>query len=183
MIKKIAKASSVIILICIILIFVYLPACYLLLNRKKEFEFSNLTARDYWEAVEILRNSKTYESRVKSNQEYKALIEKEINLGLYFYSEKKLVGYAGKTYALIRLIVIDSEIKGYKYCEAFVHEAIHLKEFIEQEDYVCFETFKFMYEHEELRNVAIEYGLSHIFGDTCDEINISHLIVDYLTKK
>lgn len=181
--RLIYKLSVVFIIICLMLIFIYLPFCYLMLNRHKEFNYSNLTSRDYYKAVQILRESRIESSPVMTKEECRLFVEKEINLGLYFYSEKKLVGFAGKTYALIRLIVIDSDAIGYKYFESFVHEAIHLKEFIEQEDYVCFEAFKFMYEHEELRNVAIEYGLSHIFGDTCDELNISHLIVDYLTKK
>ena len=82
-----------------------------------------------------------------------------------------------------RVIVIDSEISGYKYCETFVHEALHLKKFSGNETYISFETFRYMYETKELKNVAVCYGLEQIYGEFYEEYNVAHLIVDYLTKK
>lgn len=137
---------------------------------------------DYYEAVQKLRNSCIGDYEIKTNEEYRELIEEDMGINFYIYSEKDLVGYSGKTYPIIRLIILDSELTGYKYCETFVHEAIHLKEFIGQEDYVSFKTFQYMYENEELRNVGVWFGLSQIYGSYEGEYNVSHLIVNYLTK-
>ena len=138
--------------------------------------------KDYYSAINILE--KGYESTFVSmtKEEYRQFVENDLGLHCYIYSEKHINGFAGKTYPMIRLIVIDPDVSGYKYCETFVHEAIHLKEFIGQEDYVSFQTFKYLYESEKLHNVGVLYGLSQIYGSYEGEYNVSHLIVDYLTK-
>lgn len=144
---------------------------------------ANILPKSYRKAIDILESTYDKNYKIKSKEEYRKIICEDLGLKFYFYSEKELVGYAGKTYPLIRLIVLDSEIDGIKYCETFAHEAFHLKHFTGQEDYVCFQTFKYLYESNELHNCGVLYGLWQIYGFYSGEYNIPDLIVDYLTNK
>lgn len=179
---RIKKVAIAILILCI-LVLTYCLCGILILCRKKIMQCDALMQRDYLEAINILRSSDSKVYEPKTKEEYRSFIEKDLGVNFYIYSEKNLYDYAGKTYPLIRLIIIDESISGYKYCETFVHEAIHLKEFIGQEDYVCFETFKYLYESEELHSVGVWYGISQIYGFYNGEYDVSHLIVDYLTNK
>lgn len=180
---KLEKALVAILLFCVLCL-VYVFGCIIVLERDITISYRNLMPSDYREAVEILREENKDQGFdwLNSKEEYREFVAKDLGIGLYFYSEKKMVGYYGKTYPIARVIVIDSELSGYKYCETFVHEALHLKKFSVNETYISFETFRYMYETEELRNVAVCYGLEQIYGEFYDEYNVSHIIVDYLTK-
>lgn len=154
-----------------------------MLERDMDMHYRNLMPQDYREAIDILQNSYTDFEEHKSNEEYRKFVEDDLGLHFYIYSEKDIGGeHDGRIYPLARWIVINTEADGYRYCMAFVHEAIHLKEFIGQADYVCFETFKYLYESEELHNVGVWYGLSQIYGFYSDEYDISQHIVSYLTN-
>ena len=158
MIKKICKLSICTIIICVIVL-LYLLSCVLILERKKDLPFRNLMPNDYYTAVNILEADYKPTSALMTNEEYRKFIENDMGLHCYFYLEKDMNRLAGKTYPLIRLIVIDPNAKGYEYCEVFVHEAIHLKQFIGQEDYVSFETFKYLYNNEELKVLVLGMDL------------------------
>lgn len=170
-------------LIISILFLVYVLLCQAISERGIDLPYRNLMPRDYMTAIHKLQNSYNECEKPKTKEEYRKFIENDLGMHFYIYSERDMNDYAGVTFIPIRLIVLDLELDGYKYCETFVHEAIHLKEFVGQEDYVCFETFKYLYESEELHNVGVWYGLSQIYGCYSGEHDISHLIVDYLTKE
>lgn len=170
------------IIICIIIL-LFLLSCTLIFERKKDLPYRNLMPRDYRNAIQLLEKSYIKDYKPKTKEEYRKFIESDMGVHFYIYTEKDMVDYAGKIYPLARLIIIDTDTDGYKYCETFAHEAIHLKEFIGQEDYVTFQTFKYLYESEELHNVGVWYGLSQVYGCYSGEYNVSHLIVDYLTNK
>ena len=176
------KNISIAVLVLCVLVLCYTFGGILVIERKVALPFKILTPRDYRKAIDLLQNSYTKGHEPKTKEDYRKFVETDLGLHLYFYSEKNMADYAGKTYPLIRLIIIDTDADGYKYCETFVHEAIHLKEFIGQEDYVSFQTFKYLYESEELHNVGVWYGLCQIYGQYAGEYNVSHLIVDYLTN-
>jgi hypothetical protein len=181
---RLEKALVSVLLFCVLCL-AYVFGCVIILERDITMPYRNLMPSDYNKAVEILRKENKNPSFdwLNSKKEYREFIAKDLGIGLYFYSEKKMVGYYGKTYPIARVIVIDSEISGYKYCETFVHEALHLKKFSGNETYISFETFRYMYETKELKNVAVCYGLEQIYGEFYEEYNVAHLIVDYLTKK
>lgn len=179
--KRIQKIAIFILIICIISLCCNL-CLTLIWDRNIEFQYRNLTSSDYYNAINLLESSYTTPNP-KTKEEYRNFIECDLGIKFYIYTEKDMVGYAGKTYPLARLIIIDTDADGYKYCITFVHEAIHLKEFIGQEDYVSFQTFKYLYESEELHNVGVWYGLSQVYGCYSGEYNVSHLIVNYLTNK
>lgn len=108
-----------------------------------------------------------------------------MNLSMYIYCESRLGElYKGITSPIFRTIIIDEELKGYDYCETFAHEAIHLKYIVDNERYVCFETFKYLYENDKLHDVGVWYGYNQITrGHTLVEYDISDLVIDYLTNK
>lgn len=120
---------------------------------------------------------------VTSNEGYRRIIEQDLECYFYFYKETNLNEGAGKCYVTIRLIVLDERLKGNQYCVTFAHELMHLKKFRKQESYICFETFKYLYENSKLHNSGVWYAIKQLEGAYSGEYNISNQIVDYLTNK
>lgn len=119
----------------------------------------------------------------KTDYELREMIAKDLGLKFYFYNERSMEYYAGKTYVTIRLILMDIDANGFEYAQVFTHEVMHLKKMVANESWVCFETFKYLYEHEELHNVGVWYGQKQLQGCYGGEYNIADLIVNYLTNK
>ena len=114
---------------------------------------------------------------------HRSKIEQDFNFKFYFYKERNIEGCDGLTYFTIRTIVIEKDLNEYQYCKTFAHEVLHLKLFIQQEDFICYETFKYLYESEELHNVGVWYGLQQLRGCYSGKYNISGHVVNYLTNK
>jgi hypothetical protein len=118
----------------------------------------------------------------ESDYYYKTKIEQDLNLKCYLYKEKR-ISKLGDSNCYFRTIRIDTRVTGYTYCETFAHETMHLKYYTANERFVCYETFKYLYESEELHNVGVWYGLKQLNGDCSGEYDISGLVVNYLTNK
>lgn len=179
--SKLDRAIAVLLLMCVLTL-AYFGTCGLIFFRDKSIPPHINTQLDYLNAYDVLLQEHD-DTRQKPKAYYKEFVEKDMGVKFYIYGEKELGKYNGKTFVTIRLILIDNTIDGYEYCTTFAHEIIHLTHFVANERYVCYETFKYLYESEELHEVGVWYGCRQIYGYYSGEYNISDLIVNYLTNK
>lgn len=179
MLKKLNKVANWLIIILVI-VNIYLLGIGIAFNRDIRVPVVFPQQSQYIMAYEVL--NKEIEELTKTDDELRDVIAKDLGLKLYFYKEKSMED-AGKVYVAIRLILIDKDLSGFEYAETFAHEVIELKSLVRSESWVCFETFKYLYEHEELHNVGVWYGQRQLQGCYYGEYNIADLIVNYLTNK
>lgn len=173
----------VVVLLLCILVLLYLGSIAVVMFRKNRMPVYINSQLDCINAYSRLVKELDADAEVMSNEYYKELIEKDLGLRFYIYLQRDdMAHYNAGTYLVIRTIVIDNNNVGYAYCWNFAHEAMHLKHFILQEDFVCFETFKYLYEHEELHNVGVTLGLNILRGYYNGSYDVSDYIIDYLTK-
>lgn len=180
--SKLDRAIIAVLLLCV-LVLIYLGVSAVAIFRKKQMPVCFNSMLDCMTAYSMLVQDFDENANVESNEYYRELIEKDLGLKFYLYSEDSLDGYVGKTHMVIRRITIDETANGYQYCWAFAHEALHLKHFIQHEEFVTFETFKFLYEHEELHNVGVALALKTLEGAYSGEYDVSDYIIYYLTNK
>ena len=178
--KKLNKVLNILIIILLV-VNIYLLSIGILFLRDIRVPVVFPQQSQYIMAYEVL--NKDIEELTKTDDEFRDMIAKDLGLKLYFYKEKPMQEYVGKTYVTIRLILMDTNANGYEYAQVFAHEVIHLKKLVANETWVCFETFKYLYEHEELHNVGVWYGQRQLQGCYYGEYNIANLIVNYLTNK
>lgn len=176
------RIIAVMLLICVLMI-VYLSTVAIIFYRKKNMPFVFCGHYEVTTALDKLEKEYNNHVPARTNAYYKNFIEKDLKLRAYIYHEKELQDYNGLTFPTIRLIILDSRLVGYNYCVTFVHETIHLTEFIKQENYVTWKTFKYLYESEELHNVGVWFAERQILGYYKGEYNVSDLIVNYLTAR
>ena len=157
----------------------------LLGDRQKDVPSFHWGYKEYYEAYNILYEELYTNICNFTNKQYREYVEKDMGLRFYVYKEKDLhsQGLDGLTDAIIRTIWIDETIKDSDYCETFVHEAIHLKQCIKDETYVCYETFKYLYEDEVLHNIGVIYGWQQLTIMKPSEYNIREQVIYYLTQK
>ncbi len=124
-----------------------------------------------------------YEDLTQSEDELRDLIASDFELRLYFYEKIPLEDCAGKVNMITRRIFVDADINNHEFAKVFAHEVIHLKMLTSDERWVCFETFKYLYRHEELHSAGVWYGQLQLQGCWDGEYDIRDLIVDYLTNK
>jgi hypothetical protein len=179
---RLNKVVAFILLFCV-LVLVYLGCCAIVFFREKFMPLQVFGQTDYLKAIHKLESEYNSFEDEHTKEWYREKIEQDLELKFYFYKERDIERYNGLAYATIRTIVIDEELDGYGYCKTFAHEVMHLKLFIQQEDYVCYETFKYLYESEELHNVGVWYGLQQLRGCYSGKYNISGHVVNYLTNK
>lgn len=180
MLKKLNKIANWLIIILVI-VNIYLLGIGVAFNRDIRVPVVFPQQSQYTMAWNILNED--FEEPTKTDDELRDVIAKDLGLKLYFYKEKPMQDYAGKTYVTIRLILMDIDANGFEYAQVFTHEVMHLKKMVANEKWVCFETFKYLYEHEELHNVGVWYGQKQLQGCYGGEYNIADLIVNYLTNK
>ena len=181
--KIIFRVVSVILLLCV-LILGYCVAVIIVFNRDKEVPNTISNYQQYYKAVDILREELYDNTCNFTKKGYREYIEKDIGIKAYIYKETDLKdGLNGKAYPIIRTVFIDRNIEDYEYCITFVHEVIHIKECIANETYVCYETFKYLYEDDVLHNVGVIYGWQQMNKCTPNEYNIQEQVIYYLTQK
>lgn len=118
-----------------------------------------------------------------SNDEYRNLLEDEIGIHVYFYNYTNLPEeYAGKSYTVIRYMLIDKDVWGEKYATVFTHEAFHIKKCTGNERFVCFETFKLLYNssNKYLHNAGVMYAILQLEYSYTGEYLCEDLIINYL---
>lgn len=154
--------------------------------RKIQMPIEMYSQLDYVNAFNKLQSDYDNYALPKSNSEYKDIIEEELRLKFYIYTEKEMKSKnAGATLIIIRTMILDSTLSGYEYCLVFTHEAMHFKRFSGNETYVCFETFKYLYENEDedIHNIGVWYGLKQLIGKYSGEYNCHNYIINYLKEK
>jgi hypothetical protein len=180
--NRLSKIVAFILLICVVVL-VYLGSTSVIFFRKKYMPLQLYSQVDYHKAFNKLLKEYNSDEKINSKSWYRSKIEQDFNFKFYFYKERNIEDYDGLAYFTIRTIVIEKDLNEYQYCKTFAHEVLHLKLFIQQEDYICYETFKYLYESEELHNVGVWYGLQQLRGCYSGKYNISGHVVNYLTNK
>ena len=182
--SKLFKCLIVFILLEVLFL-AYIGIIGLVVYREKDMEVETVTYMDCYNALNILRQDINKNHCTMSKDEFREFVEDDLGVHFYIYKERDFKGkYVGKTYHPIRTIVLDKNLEDYTYFVQFVHELMHLKTYVAQEDYICFETFKYLYESEELHDVGVWYALRKLNGfQGSGEYCIDYHIVNYLTNK
>lgn len=109
-------------------------------------------------------------------------VEKQLALKHYRYTEKDFKNIKGGECDLYkRIITINSRLDQHAYAKSFVHEALHLKLLLVNEPFVCYNTFKFLYENENafLRETGLLYAINVLCGQYEGEYDITNQIIYY----
>lgn len=180
--ERICRKVIAFVIVVGIAIGIYIGTIYIIKYRKMSLPVGITSEIAVLQAYTRLCNEYDRLCDSETKEYYKNKIDQDLDVGLYFYSEKELdrTGYSN---CYFRTIKIDERVSGYVYCETFTHETMHLKYYTANERFVCYETFKYLYESEELHNIGVWYGLKQLNGDYSGEYDISGLVVNYLTNK
>lgn len=179
--SKLDKIIKILISICLV-VCMYLGVVGILWFRDINLPY---TIDGYVNRDMVLKS--LYDDYVSLNATYnkranRRFLANDLGVHLYFYTEANLRKYNGLCYGAIRLIVIDKDLSGMQYCVTLTHEMMHLKKMSKKESYICFETFKYLYESEDMHNVGVWYAIKQLEGAYSGEYNVSNQIVDYLTN-
>lgn len=177
-----AKASKIVSILLVLGILFNIHCLITLIIFERDFNITNNGVTQQQKNTAYLLLSEKIEDLNKSKKEIRQIISKDIKSRFYIYDEKKMKDMAGKTFPTIRLIVLEPNVSGLEYVVVFTHELMHLKYLCGDEAFVCFETFKYLYESEEFHSAGIWYGQEQLQGHYYGNYNISNLIIDYLTK-
>ena len=128
-------------------------------------------------------------SQVKNNhytlskQEFRTLLEDELDFDHYVYKEGNATN-GGYSVTALRYIKMDKSINIEQYCIILCHEMCHIKYFTANEIYTQFMTFKTLYEstNKELKQVGIWFGIYILNREYSNNYDCSKLIVDYLKE-
>lgn len=137
-------------------------------------------------AISLLEKEYVEITNHKTKEEYRQIIEKDFNCRLYIYQELDLPeGVDGQCQPLFRIIKIDTEATEFFYCSAFAHEMIHLTSYIQQENYVNYRTFVYLFEHEdpEFHNYGVMMGIYSLYGMYPSQYDCNGDIIQYVTTK
>lgn len=90
----------------------------------------------------------------------------------------------GKTYIMLKLIVLDNNLSLEDYAITLIHELVHLTHFTVNERYTSFKTFQILYEskNEYFKNVALAYANLDFNGKTTKEYSCAGYIEEYLIE-
>lgn len=176
-----------IIIICIISVILFsIGIASVVFLRKGIIDNYSYSNEEYSTVLGRLVNEYKPNQRERTNKEYREIVERDFSCGFYFYTEKDLEkGYNGKCFAIVRLIQIDDKATGFRYLTAFAHEMIHLTEFIKDEQYVAWKTFKYLYEHSdpEFHNLGVKLAICTFYNFYPEEYNCVPQIIEYFVRK
>lgn len=179
--SKLDRILAVLILLIVFEV-IYLGIVCSVYYRDKKLPLCIFTNNSYAKAYTILNNDYK-QPEYMPNEYYKNYIDDLLDNRFYLYFTKDLKNNYGLSLPAIRTIIVDSNINNYDYCVAFMHESIHMKEFVNNEKYVAFKTFKILYEDEQLHNVGIWYAINMFNGVYSEEYDVRGNIINYLTNK
>ena len=176
-----------IIIICIVSVILFsIGVASAVFMRKGVIDNYQYTKEQYSTVLSNLINEYETITTGRTNEDYRKIVEKDFGCGFYIYSEKDIEkGYNGKCYAFIRLIQIDDKASGFNYLTSFAHEMIHLTEFIKDEQYVAWKTFKYLYEHDdpEFHSFGVRMGIYVFYNFYPEEYNCTAQIIEYFVRK
>lgn len=167
---------------CVIII-VLMSSYALLIRRMPIMTGYDCTDEQTKNAIIKLQQEYVPMESTRTRADYRKIIEDDFNCRFYFYREADLPeGVDGQCQPLFRTITMDSYIDNFFYCSAFAHEMIHLTSYIEQENYVTYQTFKYLYEHNdpELHNFGVKVGLLCLYNAYPTEYDCNGEVIGYL---
>jgi hypothetical protein len=186
--RKLDKISKIFISLCVIVL-TYFGVLVIILFRKINMPVEIYTHQQANKVYQTLyQDYYDYDlTYIKCNADFKIEVKELIRIKLdikhYIYIEKKLKSKnSGLCLPTIRTIVIDKQLSAYKYVLVLTHELMHLKTYSNQEDFVCFETFKWLYnsDNELLHKVGVKYALDQLNYKYSGEYLIFDYIINYL---
>lgn len=155
---------------------------YLLLSgdiahRDVSMPSAHYTTEDCVKAYQILENSRNKGYGVLTQKEYRQLLPTKHRI--IFSSHKS------RAFLQFNIILIDNTLAPIEYCKSLTHEIMHFERYSLNERYICFETFKFLYESHNpyLHNVGVEYGKQQLNDVQDGEYYIKGQIINYLLKE
>ena len=186
MLKKILKALLGVGCV-VLLILTYFGTLYMVNIRAIDFNVCEYSTYDRELAYQKLKSEyEQLEHYVLTKEQYRELLEDELNFHLYTYKEELLeFPTVGRADPFLRIIKITTDYVGQHYAKTLTHEIMHIKKQSFNEQYICFETFKFLYEHDNpyLRASGVLYGKNQLEYQYTNEYDIEPLIMYYFLNE
>ena len=91
----------------------------------------------------------------------------------------------GMTQPILRTIIVDSDCSIEDYVLTLTHEMLHLNFFTGNETFVNFQTFKYLYEHENLffKKIGIRFSIEILMGGYGgNAYDCSYYIIEYFKE-
>ena len=186
MLKRILK-----LLLCffggVMLTLAYYGILYMINIRAIDFKVCGYSTYDREWVYQLLTSEyDQLEHYVLTKEQYRELLEDELNFHVYTYKEEPLeYPTVGRSDPFLRIIRITTDYDGQEYAKTLTHEIMHIKKQSFNEQYICFETFKFLYEHENpyLRASGVLYGISQLSCTYSNKYDIEPLIMYYFLNE
>lgn len=189
MLKKL-KRFSIVVCVIVYIILTYCAGIYFYGNRYIELDVCPYINDQRQRVIEqLIAERKTTKFINKPNPYWRHLLEDELNFHFYIflYDDElptTMVGYSNR---YLRVIRMDVDRRDTGFVRTMTHEIIHIKLCSSNERYVCYETFKFLYEHDNtmFKYTAISYAINQLDGlwRNNDEYNIEDQIMYYFLNK
>lgn len=120
----------------------------------------------------------------ESKQYYKEQIDELLGNPIYIYTEKELTskGIYGKTYIILRAVILDKSVDIKNYIFTLTHELMHIKYTTACERFINLQTFKVLYESSipEFEYVALWYAKKDMGGVIHKDYSCWGYISEYL---
>lgn len=189
MLKKLKRFGIV---VCVIgyIILTYCAVIYFYGNRYIELDVCPYT-NDQRQCVieQLVAERKTTKFDSKPNPYWRHLLEDELDFHFYIflYNDEFSITTAGDSNRYSRVIRMDIDRRDTGFVRTMTHEIMHIKLCSTNERYVCYETFKFLYEHDNImfRYTAISYAINQLDGLWRDnaKYNIEDQIIYYFLNE
>ena len=115
----------------------------------------------------------------------KQLICEDIDNNFYLLIDFINMNRLGMTQPISRTIFVDSNCSTEEYILALTHEMLHLKYLTGNETFVNFQTFKYLYEHENLffKKIGIRFAIEILMcGYEGNVYDCSYYIIEYFKE-
>lgn len=173
---------------CVVwLILTYYGTLYMINIRAIDFKVCGYSTYDRELVYQTLMSEyDQLEHYVLTKEQYRELLEDELNFHVYTYKEEPLeYPTVGRADPFLRIIKITTDYDGQQYARTLTHEIMHIKKQSFNEQYICFETFKFLYEHDNpyLRASGVLYGKNQLSCQYNREYDIEPLIMYYFLNE
>lgn len=189
MLKKLKRFAIV---VCVIgyIILTYCAVIYFYSNRNILLDVCPYTNAQRQYVIEhLVAERKTTKFISKPNPYWRHLLEDELDFHFYIflYNDELPITTVGDSNIYSRVIRMDIDRRDTGFVRTMTHEIMHIKLCSTNERYVCYETFKFLYEHNNtmFRYTAISYAINQLDGmwRNNDEYNIEDQIMYYFLEK
>lgn len=185
MLKKLKRCLIVIFIVAHIILGYYVTI-YLVGNRNIQLDVCTYTNdQRQWVIEHLVAERKTTKLISKPNSYWRHLLEDELDFHFYIflYNDEFPITTAGDSNIYSRVIRMDVDRRDTGFVRTMTHEIMHIKLCSTNERYVCYETFKFLYEHDNtmFRYTAISYAINQLDGlwRDNDKYNIEDQIMYY----